>query len=174
MVRERDLNPFRAENGYAEINVVRAARRTGSFGRGGRTVRFKSHPYYDDSDAADWLSLRPDDWADPESGPEIMLHDTLKAHRQRLCELALDRIRAAASGDYLNERPYPEVNEFLYFPINDHGYQVYVEYFFLQRPDENSPDSDFWWAIINCPYALAPFPTGRREEYVIGLGWVVQ
>ena len=81
---------------------------------------------------------------------------------------------ATAAGEgYLVERPYPYVNKFLYFPIGDHGYRVYVEYFFFQQPDENSPDSDFWWAIINCPYAVAPFPGGRCEEYIIGLGWVV-
>jgi hypothetical protein len=136
-------------------------------------MKFKSHPYYDCSDANDWLSLRPDDWTELEPGIEKTLHDALKADKRRLCELALARIRAAAGEGYLAERPHPEVNEFLYFPIDDHGYQVYVEYFFNQRPDENSPDSDFWWAIINCPYAVAPFPTGRRDEYVIGLGWVV-
>lgn len=136
-------------------------------------MKFKSHPYYDNSDAADWLSLRPDDWTELEPGPEKTLHDTLKAHRQQLCALALEQIRAAAGEDYLRERPFAEVNEFLYFPIGDDGYQVYVEYFFYQRRNETSPDSDFWWAIINCPYAVAPFPTGRREEYVIGLGWVV-
>jgi hypothetical protein len=136
-------------------------------------MSFKSHPYYDGSDADDWLSLRPDDWTELESRAEKTLHDTLRADKQRLCELALHRIRAAAGESYLAERPYPEVNEFLYFPIGDHGYRVYIEYFFYQQPDKNSPDSDFWWAIINCPYAIAPFPTGRREEYVIGLGWAV-
>jgi hypothetical protein len=137
-------------------------------------MRFKSHPYYDDSDAGDWLYLRPDDWSELEPGAEKTLHDTLRADKQRLCELALGRIRTAAGEEYFAERPYPSVNEFLYFPIGDHGYRVYVEYCFSQRPDEASPDSDFWWTIINCPYAAgAPFPTGRREEYVIGLGWVV-
>ncbi len=136
-------------------------------------MEFKSHPYYDDSDARDWLYLRPDDWTELEPGAEKALQDLLRADKQWLCELALDRIRASAGESYLAERPYPAVNEFLFFPIGEQGYRVYVEYFFFQRPDENSPDSDFWWAIINCPYAVAPFPTGRREAYVIGLGWVV-
>jgi hypothetical protein len=80
--------------------------------------------------------------------------------------LALDRIRAAAGEGYLSERPYPELKEFLFFQVGDHVYRVYVEYFFFQRPDANSPDSDFWWAIINCPDGVPPF-------YVIGLGWAV-
>lgn len=106
-------------------------------------------------------------------GPEKTLQDLLRAHKPWLCELALDQIRAAAGQAYLTERPYPDVNDFQFFPIDEQGYRVYVEYYFSQRPDENSPDSDFWWAIINCPYAIEPFPTGRREANVIGLGWWV-
>ena len=136
-------------------------------------MKFKSHPYYDESIAEDWLNLRPDDWTELEPGPLKTLHDTLRAAKPYLCELALDRIRAAAGESYLAERPCPDVGEFLFFPIGAQGFQVYIEYFFLHRPDETSPDSDFWWAIINCPYAIAPFPTGRREEYLIGLGWAV-
>jgi hypothetical protein len=136
-------------------------------------VEFKSHPYYDDSDARDWLYLRPDDWTEPEPGAEKALQELLRADKQWLCDLALDRIRAAAGESYLAERPHPEVNEFLFFPIGEQGYQVYVEYVFLQQPDASSPDSDFWWAIINCPYAVAESTTGRREAYVIGLGWLV-
>ncbi len=136
-------------------------------------MEYKSHPYYDDSDALEWLYLRPDDWTELEPGPEKKLQDLLRAHKPWLCELALGRIRATAGESYLAERPHPEVNELLFFPIDDTGYRVYVAYFFNQRPDAASPDSDFWWAIINCPYAVPPFPTGRREAYVIGLGWYV-
>ncbi|QJW94720.1 hypothetical protein [Frigoriglobus tundricola] len=136
-------------------------------------MKYKSHPYYDGSDTLDWQYLRPDDWTELGPGPEKALQDLLRSHKPWLCELTLDRIRAAAGADYLAERPYPEVHEFLFFPIDDTGYRVYVEYFFTQQPDRASPDSDFWWAMINCPYALEPFPTGRREVYVIGLGWVV-
>jgi hypothetical protein len=134
-------------------------------------MRFKSHPYYDNSDAADWLSLRPEDWTELEPGPEKTLHDTLQANKQRLCELALNRIRAAAGEVYLAEQPHPEVNEFLYHPIDGHGYWVYVEYVFYERPDEYM--GDFWWALIICPYAVAPVPPGPREPNVIGLGWAV-
>lgn len=136
-------------------------------------MEFKSHPYYDHSDARDWMYLRPVDWTELEPGPDKSLQDMLRADKPWLCELALDQIRAAAGEDYLAERPFPAVNEFLFFPIGEQGYQVYVEYFFFQRSDENSPDSDFWWAIINCPYAVVPFPTGRREAYIIALGWAV-
>jgi len=136
-------------------------------------MRFKSHPYYDGSDAAEWLGLRPDDWTELEPGTEKTLHDSLRADKDRLCELALVRICDAAGEAYLAERPHPEVNEFLYTPIGDHGYQVYVEYFFYQRHDQNSPDSDFWWTVINCPYALVPLVGGQRLGNIVGLGWVV-
>lgn len=136
-------------------------------------MEFKSHPYYDGSDAHDWLYLRPDNWTELERGPEKRLQDLLRAHKPWLCELALDRIRAVAGADYVAERPFPEVNEFLFFPINDTGYRVYIEYFFNQWPDAISSASDYWWAVINCPYVVEPFPTGRREANVIGLGWYV-
>jgi hypothetical protein len=136
-------------------------------------MKFKSHPYYDQSDANDWLSLRPDDWTPLERGPEKTLDDMLRADRQWLCELALAHIRAAAEVSYLLERPHPDVHEFLFVPIGDRGFKVYIEYFFYQRPDQNSPDSDFWWVIIHSPYVVAPFPTGRREDYVTDLGWAV-
>lgn len=77
-------------------------------------MEYKSHPYYDDSDALDWLYLRPDDWTEP--GPEKALQDLLRSHKPWLCALALDRIRLMAGVEYLAERPYPEVNEFLFFP----------------------------------------------------------
>lgn len=136
-------------------------------------MEFKSHPYYDDSAARDWLHLRPGDWTELEPGPQKTLQDVVRADKPWLCELTLDRVRVMAGESYLTERSHPNVNEFLFFPIGEQGYRVYVEYFFSQRPDENSPDGDFWWAIIYCPYAITPFPTGRREWAVIGLGWVV-
>ena len=136
-------------------------------------MKYKSHPHYDDSDALDWLNLRPDDWTELEPGPEKTLQDLLLAHKPWLCELALSQIRVMAGDSYLTERPYSELNEFQFFPIGEQGYQVYVEYFFNQRPDTGSPDSDFWWAIINCAYAVSPYPSGRREAYVVGLGWRV-
>jgi hypothetical protein len=38
--------------------------------------RFKSHPYYDYSDADDWLSVWPDDWTELAPGQEKTLHNT--------------------------------------------------------------------------------------------------
>jgi len=134
---------------------------------------FLSHPYYDCSDAREWFYLRPEDWTELEPGPEKALQDWLRADKSWLCELALNRIRAAAGESYLAERPYPDVNKFLFFPIGDHGYRVYIVYFFNQRPNAASPDSDFWWAVINHAHAIGPYATGRREANVIGLGWVV-
>ena len=138
-------------------------------------MKFKTHPYYDDSDAEDWLYLRPDDWTELEPGAEKTLQDLLRAHKPRLCELALSRILEAAGAGYVAERPHPDVIQFLFFPIDDHGYRVYIEYFFSQRPDESSPDSDYWWVIINSPYAVVPYPDPRvgQADYVIGLGWRV-
>jgi hypothetical protein len=144
------------------------------FGGGGvPSVEYKSHPYYDDSDALDWLYLRPEDWTELEPGQEKALQDLLRANKPWLCELALSRIRAAAGTEYLAERPHPEVNEFLFFPIDETRHRVYVEYYFIQRPHAASPDGDFWWVIIDCVSAVQPFPTSRHEAYVVGLGWVV-
>ena len=56
----------------------RPRRLSGLFGDGGCRVEFKSHPYYDDSDARDWLYLRPDDWTELEPGPEKVLQDLLR------------------------------------------------------------------------------------------------
>jgi hypothetical protein len=136
-------------------------------------VEFKSHPYYDGSESQDWLTLRPGTWGELEPGPDKNLQDLLRADKAWLCELALSQIRAAAGESYLAERPVPCENEFLFHPINDCGYQVYVEYFFAKRPNEASYEIDYWWAIIQCPYAVAPFPSGRREAYVIGVGWYI-
>ena len=136
-------------------------------------MKFKSHPYYDGSNALDWMSLRPDDWTELAPGPEKILHDLLRTHKPWLCELALERIRAAAGESYLSERPHPWAGDFQFCPSGEQGYRVYVEYFFYQRSDENSPDSDYWWAIIICPYAVPPFPGNRREANVIGFGWYV-
>jgi hypothetical protein len=135
-------------------------------------MKFKSHPYYDNSDAKDWLFLRPDHWGELDPGPEKALQDLLRNDKQWLCELALCRIREMAGASYIAERPYPDVNEFMFYPIGEQGYKVYVEYFFFEKPDKNSPYSDFWWVIISCPYTIPPFPTGRREAGVVGLGWV--
>jgi len=151
-------------------SVVPESGRSAAKGNG---MRFKSHPYYDDSEAEDWLNLRPNDWTELEPGPLKMLHERLHAEKPKLCAIALERIRAAAGANYLAQSPHPEVDEFLFFPIGEHGFRVYISFVFLLRPNENTPDSDFWWAIINCPYAVDPFPTGQREFYVIGLGWAV-
>ena len=135
-------------------------------------MHFKNHPYYDQSDAIDWLSL-PNDQVGSVSGVPSALLDTVRTEEQLICEMALKRIRLAAGETYLAERPYPEVNDFLFMPISDRGFRVYVEFAFFARTNENSPHTDFWWAIINCPYGVATFPTGRRDYYVIALGWVV-
>jgi hypothetical protein len=88
----------------------------------GWRVEFKSHPFFDDNPSArEWLYLRPDDWTELEPGPEKTLQDLLRAHKPWLCELALDQIRAAAGQAYLTERPYPDVNDFQFFPIDEQG-----------------------------------------------------
>lgn len=136
-------------------------------------MEYKSHPYYDRSNASDWMSLRSHDRAEADNDPEKTLRGQVQSDQQWLCGLALERIRSAVDASYLAERPHAEVNEFLYFPLGEQGYRVYIEYFFFQRPDENSPDNDFWWVIINLPYARTSGSTGEREAYVIGLGWAV-
>lgn len=125
---------------------------------------FKEHPYYDASDRDDWL-------ADEHAAWFGTLGQALRDQKQSLCALALERIRRHAGEDYLAETPFPALSEFLFHPISDHGFRVYVEYSFSQEPEEPSPD--FWWAIVNCAYAIPPYPTGKREYYVIGLGWYV-
>lgn len=137
-------------------------------------MEYKSHPYYDGSAASDWMYLRWDDWDELEPGPEKTLQDLLRADKPRLCELALNRIRPAISEAALAERPYPGEGDFLFIPTGQGGYQVYIEWYFFQHPtNRSSADSDFWWVIINCPCPVAPFPTDSREDYVVGLGWVV-
>ncbi len=135
---------------------------------------FKTHPHFDNSKAADWLPFpNEENRREFDRGLPALLIETLRGDKQRICGLALERIKRHTEADYLAARRYPEINEILFFPIGERGFRVYVEYFFLERPDENSGDSDFWWVIINCPYAVPPFPTGKREYYVIGLGWFI-
>ncbi len=136
-------------------------------------MNFKSHPYYDDSGARDWMHLHSDAPAPLEPEAEKALQERLTKDKQWLCGLALDRIRAAAGESYLAERPYPDVNNFQFIPIGQQGYRGYIEYVFFQRPDENTPDSDFWWVIINCPNATDPLATRSGEAVVIGFGWAI-
>ncbi|WP_020475685.1 hypothetical protein [Zavarzinella formosa] len=136
-------------------------------------MEFLRHPLYDYSTARDWLSLRPPDWTELEPGPEKHLHDLVQSHKQWLCDLALARIRAVANVSFLADTPYPQEGDFRYIPLADTGYKVYVEYAFAAQPNEPRPDSDYWWVILGCPYPVAPFPTGRREAFVDGLGWYV-
>src|SRR5262245_19623054 len=117
-------------------------------------LQFKSHPYYDGSDARDWLDV--DENAD--------LARSLGLEKQRLSDIALERIRLHAGESYCAEKPHASLNQALFFPIDNHGFQAYIDFVFLQDPDQNTCDSDFWWAIINCPHSNS----GRI--YVIGIG----
>ncbi len=136
-------------------------------------MKFLQHPLYDRSDAHDWLSLRPPDWTELEPGPEKELYDLVGSHKQWLCDLALDFVRTLANVSFLADTPYPREGDFLFIPCGDTGYKVYVEYAFATQPDVPRADSDYWWVILGCPYPAAPFPTGRREAYLDGLGWYV-
>ncbi|HQR07973.1 MAG TPA: hypothetical protein PLN21_14190 [Gemmatales bacterium] len=136
-------------------------------------MEFLQHPLYDRSAARDWLCLRPSDWTELEPGPEKQLDDLVRSHKSWLCEQALTLIRAVANVSFLADTPYPLVCDFLYIPFSDTGYRAYVEYAFGPHPDRPRPDNDYWWIILGCPYPVAPFPTGRREVYVVGLGWYV-
>jgi hypothetical protein len=136
-------------------------------------MEYLVHPLYDRSTAHDWLSLRPPDWTELEHGPEKQLHDLVQSHKPWLCDLALSRIRTFAKVSFLADTPYPREGDFLFIPSGDRGYRVYIEYAFTAQPDGPRADSDWWWVILGCPDPVAPFPTGRREAYVDGLGWYV-
>ena len=135
---------------------------------------FKEHPHYDESDAEDWLYLRPEDWTELEPGPFRDLHDTLKSQKETICKIALDRILIHAGPQYLAETPHASESDFLFHPIDDHGFRVFVSYTFQSDPDRPSGDSDSWWAIVHCTYAVEPFPAGRRKYYVTDLGWTAE
>lgn len=103
-------------------------------------MAFKQHPYYDQSGADDWLPLPDDGLLQGDGfGPLATLVQTLRVEQERICAIALDRIRKHAGAEDLAERPHAERNEFLFFPIEERGFQVYVEYGFFPRPDETSP-----------------------------------
>ena len=137
-------------------------------------MAFKAHPYYDESGSDDWLPvIGAEPMVGDESGWLAVRVQTLRAEQERLCALALQRIRRHAGEEDLAERPHPELGDLLFIPIDDHGYRVYVEYRFFRDPDKNRPESDFWWVIVNCPYAIGPFSTRKRQYQVTGLGWVV-
>src|SRR3990167_8871645 len=119
---------------------------------------YKRHPYYDESTLDDWLTL--EDPALKDLAGEIL------ASCDHLKSIGLERVRFHAGENYLAERPFPEVNQILARPLSGAGFRIYIEYFFYQKPNENSPDSDFWWVILNCPAS----PLQSRTIHVVDLG----
>ena len=117
-------------------------------------MKYKSHPIYDESNAQDWLTLG-----------ELINHPQLNQQRDELEKIAYQKIVENIKPSDLIERPYPDVNDFLFYPFSDSGYRVFIEFVFYQKENENTPDTDTWWVIINCP------PQGGT--YAISFGWVV-
>ncbi len=138
-------------------------------------MSFKKHPYYDWSDRADWLTTLDLVEGHPTLSPErfASLTEVIRREKDRLCALGLEHIKKHVPQDYLTERPHPEVNEFLFCPSSRLGFQVYITYFFFQSAEKNSPDSDYWWVIVNCPLGVPPIYTVKQVYYVIGQGWYV-
>ena len=137
-------------------------------------MQFKHHPLYDQSPLRDWISIGPD--ADTESPIEVEFQNLLEvaaSNLERFSSYALERIRTHVGTLYLSERPYPEINSVLFRPTSGVGFQIYVEYFFFQKPDENSSDSDVWWAIINCPRATQQSIQAALHFNITDLGWSV-
>lgn len=137
-------------------------------------MEFKLHPLYDQAALRDWMSIGPLAESTPPASDEfqeLLAIATLNLKRFTSC--ALERIRTHAGTSYLSERPYPEINSVLFRPTSSSGFQIYVEYFFFQEPDENSPDSDVWWAIVNCPNATRPTLQASLHFNVTDLGWSV-
>src|SRR5690349_3500118 len=137
---------------------------------------FKEHPYYDRSDANDWLSLGDDALQQTHGEASDALLQKVHSEKEQLCALALARIKDHAGAEFLLERPHPLVGEFLFHPTSGSGYRAYIEYYFLPKPvefylqrAESTPDTDQWWAIINCPFALSTSLTPPQKHYVIGI-----
>ncbi len=134
---------------------------------------YKLHPFFDESKSSDWFGLLVSNKSELENSELTAIRTLLNTEKEVLCKLALETIQDAAGQRYLSERPYPEVQEFLFIPVGNDGYRVYIEYFFFQKEDENSPDSDIWWVIINCPRRLDKSVAWSQQNYVISFGWVV-
>ena len=120
---------------------------------------FKEHPYYDVSNRADWLSA---------ASAAVMAESwglRFRSHQTQIEALALNHFRQLAGEEYRTQRPHVEQNEISLRPTSDSSFQVYLEYFFNQNHQKPSPDSDYWWAIVNCPEG--------PNFYIIGAGWYV-
>jgi hypothetical protein len=137
-------------------------------------MQFKLHPLYDQAPLRDWISIGPlTESISPTGGQFQNLLVIASSNLERFTSYALEQIQKHVGPPYLAERPYPEINSVLFRPTSPSGFQIYVEYFFLQEPDENSPDSDVWWAIINCPSATQANLQATLHFNVTDLGWSV-
>lgn len=141
---------------------------------------FKEHPYYDCSDASNWLNLDDDLLQQAHGEVSAALLREMRGEKEQLCTLALARIKEHAGAGFLSERPHPLEGVFLFHPTSESSYRAYIEYYFLEKPVEfylrrsqSTPDSDHWWAIINCPNVLTPFWSSQKY-YVVGIGWIVR
>ena len=142
-------------------------------------MAYKAHPFYDQSNAEDWLSLDANLPQNAQGRVSEALLRVVRDEKEQLCALALARIKAQAGPEFLAERPHSLLGDYLFYPTSASSYQVYIEYFFQEKPPEfyiqrgqSDHYSDHWWAIINCPFALDQHPP-TLKHYVIGIGWIV-
>lgn len=137
---------------------------------------FKKHPFFDNSQAADWFDVSdPSAPLTPEMAPFAKLIEVYFKQAEHLERKVLERIKRHAAED-LASRPHVLRNEPLLAPINDHGFKVYFEFFFRERTDQASAESDFWWGIIFCPYVFPDRDRGADIKWwnVWHLGWSLE
>lgn len=136
---------------------------------------FKTHPYYDENDdLRDWIEVGESAQPIPEGGDELEAHIRIvRSERERLISFGTKAIRTHLEAGYAKERPYLDVQEVLFRPTSSESFRVYIECFFNQYPDKASPDTDYWWVIINCPMAMGEMAGDPIHLYATDLGYYV-
>jgi hypothetical protein len=140
-----------------------------------RPMEYKSHPYFDESDSADWheCPLDPNRRFDP-AGIDHPLGHVIRRDFDQIKSLGLESIRRCVPADWLAECPHAMLNDFAFAPMADDGIRVYLEYAFMPSLTEASYHTDTWWAIVQNPYTSGCPHTGKIEYRAAHVGWNIQ